>query len=66
MAQKRSLTKITDFMAPSSSRAQTDDVELSPPTKQSSHHNTFDLKWNNEFPWAIYVPPTEDGGVSML
>ena len=34
--------------------------------KQSSHRETFDPKWNDEFPWVIYLSPDQDNGPSML
>ena len=70
MARKRSLSKITDFMIPSGSRvpeARDVHVDHSPLPKRSklSHRETFDPKWNDEFPWVIYLPPDRDNGPSM-
>ena len=69
MARKRSLAKITDFMIPSGSRepeARDVHIDHSPLPKRSSHRETFDPKWNNEFLWVIYLPPDQGNGPSML
>lgn len=66
MAQKR---RITDFLTPSGSRdprPQGTDVDREPPPKRSSHRDSFDPKWNDEFPWVIYVPPDDDHEPSMF
>jgi hypothetical protein len=69
MARKCSLPKTTDYMIPSGSREpEVRDVHVdhSPLPKRSSHRETFDPKWNDEFPWVIYLPPDQDNGPSML
>ena len=61
MSQKRSLStaKITNFMRPCGSRElerSEEAVASPPPPKRSSHRDTFDPRWNDEFPWVIYTP----------
>ena len=46
-SKKHSYSKFMDFMTPSSSRAQTNHIELPPPMKRSSHCDNFDMKWND-------------------
>ena len=64
MAQKRSLSKITDFMTGSSrkEREEGDVVCVPPPPKRSCHRGTFDPKWTREFPWVVYVPADREDG----
>ena len=68
MAQKRSLSKITDFMTGSSRKEREEgDVNcIPPPPKRSCHRGTFDPKWTDEFPWVVYVPVDREDGQSML
>ena len=69
MARKCSLPKTTDYMIPSGSREpEVRDVHVdhSPLPKRSSHRETFDPKWNDEFSWVIYLPSDQDNGPSML
>ena len=69
MAQKR---KITDFMSPStrySSSRETGESNADnapPPSKRCSHRQSFDPKWQDEFPWVVYNLPAIEGGPSML
>ena len=68
MAQKRSLSKITDFMTGSSRKERVEgDVDcVPPPPKRSGHRGTFDPKWADEFPWVVHVPADREDGPSML
>ena len=69
MAQKQ---KLTDFLSPAgpvSSAAETRETgdHSSPPSsKRSSHRQSFDPKWLDEFPWVVYNPSDAEGGPSML
>ena len=65
MAQKRSLSKITDFMTGSSRKEREEgDVNcVPPPPKRGCHRGTFDPKWTDEFPWVVYVPVDREDGV---
>ena len=68
MAQKRSLSKITDFI-PGSSRKEREEGDVDcvpPPTKRSCHHGTLDRNGTDEFPWVVYVPADREDGPSML
>ena len=58
IGQKRSLSKITDFMTGSSRKEREEgDVDcVPPPPKRSCHRGTFDTKWTDEFPWVVNVP----------
>ena len=66
MAQKR---KITDFVSPpiptSFAPSATSEPVAPPPSKRCSHRQSFDPKWQEEFPWVVYTPDGEDGP-SML
>ena len=64
MAQKGSLSKITNFMTGSSRKeCEERDVDcISPPHKRSSHRGTFDPKWA----WVVHVPADRDDGPYML
>ena len=62
MAQKRSLSKITDFITGSSRKEREEgDVDcIPPPTKRICHRGTLDPKW------VVYVPADREDGPSML
>jgi len=71
MVQKRkvSLPKITDFLSATSSRTEHESAEksVSPaPMKHSKHHDSYNLKWADEFTWLRYVPADQEDGPSML
>ena len=45
---------------------ETGDLSAPPPSKRCSHRQSFDPKWQDEFPWVVYNPPDIEGGPSML
>ena len=69
MAQKQ---KITDFLSPARSAPpatetrETGDPSVPPPSKRCSHRQSFDPKWQDEFPWVVYNTPDIEGRPSML